>query len=156
MRSRILCVGLLLLISSGALAQSYDMTIHLASGETVTIPHDDIQRIVFALAQTGVGDPTDPQQTPCVFQLLQNHPNPFNPSTIIEYAIPARQEVAIRVFDLKGALVRELLHGVQDAGRHQMAWDGRNDNCAPVSSGVYLCAVSCGGRILSQSLTLVK
>lgn len=156
MRIRLLCAGLLLLLGSAAHAQSYDLTIHLVSGETVTIPHDDILRLVFALAPTAVGDTTDPGLAPRVFQLLPSHPNPFNPATTIAYLLPAREDVAVRVHDLQGALVRELLREVQDAGRHEVVWDGRNDGDAPVASGVYLCAVSCGGRVLSQRLILVK
>lgn len=156
MRSRLLCVGLLLLLGSSASGQSYDMTIHLGSGETVTIPHDDVQRIVFALSPTGAGEPGDLEQAPRVFQLLQNHPNPFNPSTTIEYLIPTREEVTVRLYDLKGALIRELVRETEEAGRHLVTWDGRDDDGAPVSSGVYLCAVDCGGRVLAQRMILVK
>ncbi len=156
MRIPAVCAGLLLLLGSAARAQSYDLTIHLASGETVTIPHDEILRIVFALAPTGVGDTTDPGLAPRVFQLLPSHPNPFNPATTVAYLIPARGNVAVRVYDLQGALVRELLREAQDAGRHEVVWDGRNDGGAPVASGVYLCAVSCGERVLPQRLILVK
>lgn len=152
MRSQALSVGILLLLSSGAFGQSYDMTVHLSSGQTVTVALDDVRCVEFANL-TGVHDPG---YAPQVFQLLQNYPNPFNPSTTIAYEIPDVADVTVRVYDLRGALVNELLHETQTAGRHQVAWDGTDSGRSGVSSGVYFCAVECGGRALSQKLILVK
>jgi hypothetical protein len=156
MRTRALFVSILLLLGSSAFGQSYEMTVHLRSGETVTIPHDDIRRIEFANILTGVQDPADPGHAPGLFRLLQNYPNPFNPSTTIEYVTPDRADVTVRIFDLRGALVKELLRETQTAGRHQVSWDGTNGNRVPVSSGVYFYAVECGEATLCRQLILVK
>jgi hypothetical protein len=156
MRNQPLFVGMFLLLASSAFCQSYDMKVHLRSGATITIPLDDISRIEFADLQTGVQNPAAPGHAPSVFQLLQNHPNPFNPATTIEYETPARADVALRIFDLHGALVKELLHETQAAGRHHATWDGTDSSGARVSSGVYIYAVECGGHALSQHLILVK
>jgi flagellar hook assembly protein FlgD len=64
--------------------------------------------------------------------------------------------VTIRIFDAKGALVRELLRETQTAGPHQVTWDGKNGDREPVASGVYLAAVECGAATLAQHLILVK
>lgn len=152
-----LSVGILLLLSASAFGRSHDMTIHLRNGQTITIPHDDIRRIEFAIATgTGEPDPDTPQPTPFVFRLLQNHPNPFNPSTVIEYEIPGGADVTVRVYDLRGALIRELLHETQAAGRHRVTWDGLDGTRARVSSGVYFYTVRCGKLTLSKKLILVK
>ena len=156
MRIQTLSVYTLLLLGSSALGQSHEMTIHLKSGETVTIPHAEIRRIELAHIPTGIPDPAEPEQTPHAFRLLRSYPNPFNPSTTIEYEIPAGADVRIRVFDLHGALVKELLHEAQEAGRHKVTWDGTDRRCARVASGVYVYAVECGGRALSRQLILVK
>jgi hypothetical protein len=156
MRSRAVFVGIVLLLSSSAFGQSYDLTIHLSNGETVTISHDLIQRIVFTNIPTGVQDPADPGLTPRLFQLLQNFPNPFNPTTTIAYEIPAQAEVTVRIFDLHGALIKELLHESQSAGRHEVKWDGTDANHARVASGAYIYAVGYGEQALSQQLILVK
>jgi hypothetical protein len=155
MKSRALCVGVLLLLSSSGLCQSYDLTIHLRNGETVTIANDDIRRIEFALA-TGVPDPADPSFLPRGFLLLQNFPNPFNPSTTIAYEIPAMADVTVRIFDLQGALTKELLHETQPAGRHQVTWNGTDGDGARVASGAYVYAVACGEQTLCRQLILVK
>jgi hypothetical protein len=156
MKIPVMSVGLLLLLSANAFAQSYEMTIHLRSGETVTISHDLIRRIEFAGVPTGAEDPADPGHALAAFQLLQNYPNPFNPSTTIAYELPNATTVRVRLFDPKGALIRELLHETQSAGRHELTWDGTDGNGARVSSGVYFYAVDGGGTTLSQRLILVK
>jgi len=156
MRNRLLFAGILLLAASGALAQSYGMTVHLKSGETVTIPLDDIQRIEFADIETGVQDPGSSGPALGIFRVMQNYPNPFNPSTTIEYEIPGTADVTVRIYDLQGAVVKELLHESQPAGWHRVTWDGTDGRNARVASGVYFYAVKCGGRALSQKLILVK
>jgi flagellar hook assembly protein FlgD len=93
---------------------------------------------------------------PHLFQLLQNYPNPFNPATTIAYEIPAAAPVVVRIFDLHGALISELVNETQPAGRHQTTWNGTDGQGARVASGVYVCAVSCGTMALSQQLLLVK
>jgi hypothetical protein len=155
MKCQALLVGILLLLGSSGYGQSYDLTIHLRNGETVTIPHDDIRRIEFAL-QTGVPDPEDSGFAPRVLVLRQNYPNPFNPSTTIEYELPDAADVAVRIYDLHGALIRELLHETQAAGPHRVVWDGTDSSRARVASGAYVYAVECGEQALSHHLILVK
>ena len=74
--------------------------------------------------------------------LLQNFPNPFNPETWIPYTLAADAAVQVRIYDVHGALVRQLDIGQQRAGRYlsrQTAayWDGRDQSGASISSGVY-------------------
>lgn len=74
--------------------------------------------------------------------LLQNFPNPFNPETWIPYTLADAAVVQVRIYDVQGALVRQLDIGQQRAGRYlsrQNAtyWDGRDQSGAPVASGVY-------------------
>jgi hypothetical protein len=74
--------------------------------------------------------------------LGQNFPNPFNPSTRIEYWVPdggahGGTPVHIEIYDVNGARVRTLVNATQAAGRYRVEWDGRNSHGAPVGSGVY-------------------
>ena len=74
--------------------------------------------------------------------LLQNFPNPFNPETWIPYTLADDAAVQVRIYDVHGALVRQLDIGQQRAGRYlsrQTAayWDGRDQSGASISSGVY-------------------
>ena len=82
---------------------------------------------------TGVED-----QVPERFGLHQNSPNPFNPKTTLRYDVPAGGgDVQIEVFDVSGRLVRVLLDSFQPAGRHAVAWDGRDASGRAQPSGVY-------------------
>ncbi|PIO48663.1 MAG: hypothetical protein CMR00_04110 [[Chlorobium] sp. 445] len=68
------------------------------------------------------------------YELMQNYPNPFNPSTTIRYALPAASEVSLRVYDMLGRMVSEVLRSVkQEAGVYEVRFDARG-----LSSGVYL------------------
>ena len=61
---------------------------------------------------------------PTAFALGQNHPNPFNPETIIEFALPTATEVSLRIYNVAGQLVAMLVNGTTPAGFHQFRWDG--------------------------------
>jgi hypothetical protein len=88
--------------------------------------------------------------------LSQNFPNPFNPTTTIEYALPARGRASLRVYDVNGALVRTLVDAVEDAGAHRVTWDGRDDAGMSVASGVYLLRVDADGASRMRKMVLLK
>lgn len=83
--------------------------------------------------------------------LMQNYPNPFNPTTTIRYAIPARSHVTLSVFNALGQQVALLHDGEQEAGYHEVAWDG-----AQLSSGVYFYRIQSGSTALVRTLVLLK
>jgi hypothetical protein len=156
MALRGLCVPFALLLCASAFGQSYVMKIHLSTGTTVAIPNSDIQRIEFKQSSAGVEGPAGSGAAPLAFRLLGNYPNPFNPSTTIQYETATTADVSVRIFDLRGALIRELVHSSQPAGVHQVAWDGTDGKSGRVSSGVYFSVVNCGGMVLSRRLILIK
>ncbi len=78
------------------------------------------------------------EETPrAEFALDANFPNPFNPSTTIRYNLPKPTYVELRIYDVRGALVRTLVAGHQGAGEKNVTWDGRLDSGVMASSGVY-------------------
>ncbi|KPL10393.1 hypothetical protein AMJ71_03190, partial [candidate division TA06 bacterium SM1_40] len=100
--------------------------------------------------------PFDPER-PHAFMLNQNYPNPFSPSTTISYALPRGGErVCLRVYNIAGQLVRELMNEPQDAGVYTVHWDGRNDRGARVSSGIYLYRLEAGSRSLVRKMVMLK
>jgi len=74
---------------------------------------------------------------PTSFDLVRNYPNPFNPTTTIEYQIAVRGHATLAVFDALGREVRTLMTGIADAGSYKLTWDGRDNTSRPLSSGVY-------------------
>ena len=69
--------------------------------------------------------------------LNSNYPNPFNPETNISYSVAKSGKVSIRVYNLKGQLVKTLVNREQQSGNHNVIWHGTNEQNNTVASGVY-------------------
>ena len=89
-------------------------------------------------------------EIPDKFNLDQNYPNPFNPSTIIQYGLPVDTQVKLRIYNVRGELIRLLVNTEKSAGVHQVEWDGRNDNGMRVPTGLYFY------KIETRSFTDIK
>ena len=76
---------------------------------------------------------------PASFALYPNVPNPFNPETVIRFALAQESIVRLEVFDVVGQRVRVLVVEQRSAGAHQALWDGLSESGERVSSGVYFC-----------------
>ncbi len=74
---------------------------------------------------------------PKAYGLKQNFPNPFNPSTRIQFTLPVKGHVSLKIYNVAGQLVRTLQDGVMDVGSHELTWDGSNNLGTSVASGVY-------------------
>ena len=96
------------------------------------------------LTPTAVGEENT---VPDAFRLFPNRPNPFNPSTTIDYTLPKAGKVNLAVYSVTGQKVRELMSGIVTAGSHSVVWDGRDDRGGTVSSGVYISRVTMGGGV---------
>ena len=85
-----------------------------------------------------------------------NYPNPFNPETTISYSVPAAGHTSLRVYNLKGQLVRELVNGAREAGQHTVVWNGKDANGNAVSSGIYFYSLTSGGKTVNRKMLLAK
>jgi len=94
--------------------------------------------------------------TPRVFQMTQNSPNPFNPTTTVAFCVPHESRIAVRVCDVSGRVVRTLFDGIEEPGRHAVVWDGRNDRGESCSSGVYFCVMKAPGYVGNHKMLLLK
>ncbi|KAA3619367.1 MAG: T9SS C-terminal target domain-containing protein [Calditrichaeota bacterium] len=91
------------------------------------------------------------------FSLEQNYPNPFNPKTIIQFNLPNPAEVTLRIYNIKGALVRTLIRGKkQAAGQYNSVWDGKNEKGISVSSGEYFYKLEAGKFTDVKKMVLLK
>ncbi|HYR69398.1 MAG TPA: FlgD immunoglobulin-like domain containing protein [Candidatus Dormibacteraeota bacterium] len=89
--------------------------------------------------------------------LQQNAPNPFNPSTMIRFVTREDGNVAVRIFDVRGELVRAFAEQRLAPGSHSIGWDGRNDRGQDVSSGIYYAeASSASGSHDRIKMTLLR
>ena len=86
------------------------------------------------------------QTRPAAFALATNYPNPFNPATTIQYALPQPADVQLTVYNVVGQVVRTLVAEHQAAGRYLVTWDATNDNGQSLSAGVYFYRLQAGGE----------
>jgi hypothetical protein len=94
-------------------------------------------------------------------QLHQNYPNPFNLETWIPFQLAVDSDVIIRIYNVQGQLVRELLLGRRGTGyyldkRGAARWDGRDEMGVAVSSGVYFYTLTAKGYTATRKLVLIK
>ena len=113
--------------------------------------------------QSGVTAVENEGTLPLSFELYQNFPNPFNPSTTIMFDVPWQSRLTIAVYNLLGQQVVTLVNEEKSAGRYSLMWHGRNNDGAPVATGVYfyrIQAESLGGQkqtfVQTRKLVLVK
>ncbi|MBC8376673.1 MAG: N-acetylmuramoyl-L-alanine amidase [FCB group bacterium] len=113
-------------------------------GDDWSVSFRTIARDVLALDETGV-------KAPFEFALQPNYPNPFNPSTSIPFTLPQNAEVSIRVFDLQGQEVYQIMNATMSAGRYVTHWDA-----SKVSSGLYLIKMDANEFSITRKITVLK
>lgn len=123
--------------------------------ENSEIAYTGVWATRIASASVAASDPSLNPAAPLV--LKGNHPNPFNPSTTIAFSLELPQSVDLRIYNLKGQLVRALLRGAElPAGQHVIVWDGRTGNGESAASGVYFCCAQAGGYRATRKMLLSK
>ncbi len=100
--------------------------------------------------------PPDQSLLPDGFALAQNYPNPFNPETIIEFSLSEAAQARLIVYNTLGQAVRTLYDSPAPAGLTRLRWDGRSDNGASVSSGVYFYRLETATSALTRKMTLLR
>ena len=88
---------------------------------------------------------------PDSYMLNQNYPNPFNPSTTIRYGLPQRSTVSLTVFNALGQRVRQLVNEEQEAGYHEVKFDGTG-----LASGVYFYRLRAGGFVETKKFLFLQ
>ena len=141
-------------VPTGVSATALEVRLHVYSRFTGTIYFDDLGVQVIGTS-TGVSG-NDTRGIPKTFQLSDNFPNPFNPTTVIQYATPRADQISLEIYNLLGQRVRTLVDGVISAGYHEAVWDGRNENGQQVESGVYFYRLQTGQVGLVKKMLFVK
>ncbi|WP_369685745.1 T9SS type A sorting domain-containing protein [Ignavibacterium album] len=97
------------------------------------------------------GDSETTDLLPTEYDLEQNFPNPFNPTTTINFQLPENSHVSLKVFDIIGNLIATLVDENIEAGYHSIVWDASG-----LSSGVYLYSLTSGSFVSTKKLVLMK
>jgi PKD repeat protein len=85
-----------------------------------------------------------------------NRPNPFNPATVIPFALPVAGRVQLEIYDVRGRLVRRLLDDSLPAGFHTVTWDGRDQVGHGAASGIYFSMLRAGSAEITRKMTLLR
>ncbi|MBN2000261.1 T9SS type A sorting domain-containing protein [candidate division KSB1 bacterium] len=93
---------------------------------------------------------------PQAFLLDQNFPNPFNPITLIPYALPEEANVKVEIYNLLGRKVKTVVDARQEAGEHTAVWNGLNESGTSMGSGVYFYKLTAGNTTLTKKMTLLR
>jgi len=100
---------------------------------------------------------TPAQESPVAVSLrLVNYPNPFNPTTTLAYTLAERVPVRVSIHDVQGRLLHVLVDAMQDAGRREVVWDGRDDQGNALPSGTYFARIRADEEVRSRKLILLK
>lgn len=117
--------------------------------------HPEMEGTVLVTAVTDTPDDSD-AELPEDFWLGPNYPNPFNPTTVIDYSLPTQSHVTVEVFNIVGSIVRVLVDEVQSAGVHTTLWDGTDQEGRPVASGVYFYRLQADEYSQTRRMLLLK
>ena len=90
------------------------------------------------------------------FELGNNYPNPFNPTTTISYKVPKSSDVSIVIYNSLGQKVRNLVKGTVQPGAHLVQWNGRNDAGSMMPSGIYFYVLEANNSRITKKMVLMK
>lgn len=106
-------------------------------------------RFLFTVSSTGIVN--EGGTIPTVYNLFNNYPNPFNPSTKIKFALPSKDFVSLTVYDITGKLVSTLVNSSMEAGNYNVEF-----NAASLSSGIYFYKLETTGYSNVKKMILIK
>ena len=115
-------------------------------------PHVNILSDVLSSFEYGVSQVPTPRAE---HLQIVNHPNPFNPATVVAYTIPGPGHLEISIYDVAGRRVVTLLdREVKTSG--SISWDGADDTGQRAASGVYFCKARFGDQTAIQKIMMIK
>jgi len=124
-------------------------TVPFIFGSTITLlySHGEDGRVVEEIygyfEQSGVNFPAM-NTAPRAFPLIQNFPNPFNPSTTIRYRLPEEANVSLVIYDVRGQVVQAVESGHQSAGMYDVVWNSQTVDGKTISTGAYFARLVAG------------
>lgn len=137
------------------------VALYALAGRTITDeygqPVDQLQ-VNTTFAHEGNREPAARTESngPKIYALEVNYPNPFNTSTRIAYSLAEAGPIRVDVYNILGRRIRTLVDEVKPAGRHEVLWDGTDDQGAPVASGIFFYKIEAGQFVETRKMVLMK
>ncbi|MFH1278495.1 MAG: FlgD immunoglobulin-like domain containing protein [Candidatus Eisenbacteria bacterium] len=156
-----------LVVQEGVTAVDGNVIDVIYSGQDAFMMSDDGEYVIFEVDFVGginaavmmrLSDPTDVAEAgglvaPLVLRAL---PNPFAAETAVRFGLTKREDVDLRIFDIRGRLVTTLASGEKPAGFHDLTWSGRDDRGRSVPSGVYFLRLKAGGDEVTSRIVRMR
>jgi len=97
-------------------------------------------------------------QEPVIYtdRLYDNYPNPFNPITTIRYSVSKDCRVKLKIFNVKGQLIKTLVDGFRKTGGYEVKWNGTNNRGGSLASGVYFYRLEAGQFTETKKMVLLR
>lgn len=102
-----------------------------------------------------IEEPLTTSLSPNHFALENNYPNPFKTQTAIRYSLPAQAKVSLKIYDISGKIIRNLVDEDKSSGVYTAHWNGRDDKGNVVSAGVYFYRLETGKFTAIKKLLIV-
>jgi flagellar hook assembly protein FlgD len=109
---------------------------------------------ISAIAPTGIEGKMN--QHPNEFRLYQNYPDPFNPTTVIRYQLPALSNVKLTIYNVLGQKIKTLVDSFQSEGEYSVVWNATDDSNNPVSSGIYFYSLKANFWTIQKKMILLR
>jgi len=128
--------------------ETFNAWVLISSGDPFYTPNGITILKTFAVGEI---TPVDESAAPGQFVLYQNHPNPFNPVTLIPFSLPHECKVSLKIFNSLGEEIATLADGIFPAGYHTVRWDAET-----YANGIYFYRLTAGAFAETKRMTLVK
>lgn len=126
------------------------------TGSSGIWPNIIYKTYIFSTGITTAVNESNNSEAPTGFNLMQNYPNPFNPSTTIRYSINSPETVSIKIYDITGQLIKEIIKEHNQSGDYEVNWDGNDNYGYRVSSGAYFYQIIASDYSEAKKMILLK
>ncbi|MBN1291560.1 MAG: T9SS type A sorting domain-containing protein [Candidatus Latescibacteria bacterium] len=131
------------------------------SVNTIAIDHDGVKWFgtsdgISTYKDNSITSVTLQNKQPQSIPLITTYPNPFNPSTTIEFTLPESGFAIVTIYSMAGQKIREFAADYMTAGTHTLSWDGKDVNGNTVSSGIYITRLQAGKHTAAGRMVLVR
>jgi hypothetical protein len=151
-----------ILISEGDYPNRLPELVNVGGGRSLVVYQsfrpepDGTDRIYGRIFESSVGVEEEKPFPISQFRLFQNRPNPFIGSTNLSFNLPFSNFVSLKIYDISGRLVKEIIKGKKKAGFYSVKWDGKDEKGKNLSSGIYFYRLHAGDNIDSRKMILLK